>query len=260
MIVIPSYNRYKYMKTIQTLHKHGIPIDSITIYVIQEEYNEYKKEFPDYNIVVGVKGLVPQRQFIMDQYPEGTPLVFMDDDLDEIDLSMTTFTLQEFIKHAFQQCTEQKAYLWGVYPCYNPFFRKARSEMDTCLNFIVGCFYGVIVRKNPNLDIILCHHGNKEDVERSIRYFIEDGIVLRFNKVAPKTKYYGSVGGLGTMKDRMESMQIESNRIQNTFPEHGKIKVRKNGIHEFVLKKIKRIPKNTLYLHGEYSNAPTHVH
>ncbi len=244
MIVIPSYKRCKYMKTIKTLEKYNIPKDSITIYVIQEEEDEYKKEFPDYNIVVGVKGIVQQRKFIMNQFPEGTPLVFMDDDLDEIDLSMTNFTLQQFIEHAFQKCKEHNAYIWGVYPVYNPFFRKSRPDMSTCLNFIVGCFYGIINRKNSNLDVTLCHHGNKEDVERSIRYFIEDGIVLRFNKVAPKTKYYGSIGGLGTKKERIESMHIESNRIQNAFPEYGKIKVRKNGIHEFVLKKLDSRKKN----------------
>jgi hypothetical protein len=226
------------MKTINTLEKHNIPKESITIYVVQEEEEEYKKKFPDYKIVVGVVGLVAQRQFIMDQYPEGTPLVFMDDDLDEIDLSMTNFTLQEFIDHAFQQCKEHKAYLWGIYPVYNPFFRKARSELSTCLNYIVGCFYGVIVRKNPNLQ--LATHGNKEDVERSIKYFIEDGIVLRFNKVAPKTKYYGSVGGLGTKKERLESMKKESLNLQESFSDYGRIKIRKNGLYEFVLRKINK--------------------
>jgi hypothetical protein len=240
MIVIPSYKRSKYMKTIHTLEKHQIQKDSITIYVIEEEQEEYKKEFPDYKIVVGVKGLVAQRQFIMDQYPEGTPLVFMDDDLDEIDLSMTTFSLQEFINHAFQECKERKAYLWGVYPVFNPFFRKARSELSTCLNFIVGCFYGVITRKNPNLLNTICTQGNKEDVERSIKYFIEDGIILRFNKVAPKTKYYGSVGGLGTKKERLESMKKESLNLQKAYPEYGRIKIRKNGLYEFVLRKINK--------------------
>lgn len=237
MIVIPSYKRSKYMKTTKTLEKHNIPKDSITIYVIQEEVDEYKKEFPDYNIVVGVKGLVPQRQFIIDQYPEGTPLVFMDDDLDEIDLSMTNFTLQQFIEHSFQQCKEHNAYLWGIYPVYNPFFRKSRPDMTTCLNFIIGCMYGVIVRHSDDLKIKCMIHGNKDDVENTLNHFKKDGIVLRFNKVAVKTKFF-SKGGLGILKDRFESIKLETKQLMDMFPNYGRIKIRKNGIHEFVLKKL----------------------
>jgi hypothetical protein len=100
----------------------------------------------------------------------------------------------------------------------------------------VGCFYGIITRRK--VDNVLCL-GDKEDVERSIRYFIEDGIVLRFNKIAPKTKYYNVSGGLGTKKERLESMAMEAHKLQEAFPQYGKVKVRKNGLTEFNLNKIK---------------------
>lgn len=240
-IAIPSYNRSTMCKekTIATLEKYNIT--EATVYVVAEQEKEYRSVLPDWvNVVVGVKGLVQQRQFIIESLPANTDLVFMDDDLDDIDLSLTSYTLYDFLQDAFRQSRERKAYLWGVYAVYNPYFRKARSEISTCLNYCVGCFYGIITRpENRNVDVSLCMYGNKEDVERSIRYFIEDGIVLRFNKVAPKTKYYNVSGGLGTKKSRLKIMSIEAHRLQQAFPEYGKIKVRKNGLTEFELKKLR---------------------
>ena len=244
VIAIPSYGRAVgcHKKTISTLEKYNIPKELVTVYVIAEQADEYRKELPDYNIVVGVKGIVPQRQFILEQYPAGTHLVYMDDDLDDIDLSLSSYSdLMAFLTDAFIQSAEKGAYLWGVYAVYNPYFRKGVTETSTCLNFIVGCFYGIITRpENRNLDVVISVKGNKEDVERSIRYFIEDGIVLRFNKIAPKTKYYGVSGGLGTKKERMEEISREAHKLAEAFPLYGKVKVRKNGLTEFPLKKLKK--------------------
>jgi len=235
-IAIPSYNRATMCreKTIATLEKYKIT--NATVYVVKEQEDEYRKVLPDWvQIVVGVKGLIAQRRFIEHSLPLDSDLVFMDDDLDDIDLSLSSYTtLTDFLEDAFRQSRNRGAFLWGVYAVYNPFFRKARTEISTCLNFCVGCFYGIITRRK--VDITLCHHGNKEDVERSIRYFIEDGIVLRFNKIAPKTKYY-NVGGLGTKKERLESVSVEAHKLQEAFPQYGKVKVRKNGLTEFTLKK-----------------------
>ena len=40
-------------------------------------------------LVIGVKGLIQQRQDIMDQWPEGKHIVFIDDHVASIDLSMS---------------------------------------------------------------------------------------------------------------------------------------------------------------------------
>ena len=149
---------------------------------------------PEWVVVsIGEKGLVEQRKFIMEQYPENTNIVYMDDDLEEIDLSLTPYTLKEFIEMAFKMCRQSRSFIWGTYPVWNSFFRKSKPDVTTCLNFCIGCFYGIINRNKPEIDIVLTK--NKDDVERSLRYFIHDGIVLRFNKIGVKTKFY-SAGGL----------------------------------------------------------------
>ena len=160
---------------------------------------------------------------------------------DKIDLSISLFnSLDEFITYAFTQSIQHKAYLWGVYPVYNPFYREKRKDMINRLNYIVGAFYGIINR--PDLkDIALTitrDNGQKEDVERTLKYFLHDGVVLRFNKIAFKTKYYGcDGGGLGTFKNRVQPMLQACTLLKEQYSDYGEIKTRKNGMAEFVFKK-----------------------
>ena len=56
--VIPSYNRAGKIKTLELLKKNNIDIKQIYIFVVEEEYEEYKKHYPEYKIIIGVTGLV----------------------------------------------------------------------------------------------------------------------------------------------------------------------------------------------------------
>ncbi|MEX0596793.1 MAG: hypothetical protein WD512_09850, partial [Candidatus Paceibacterota bacterium] len=194
---------------------------------------------------IGIKGLVPQRDFISKSWPKGKNIVMFDDDVQKIDLTMSKLfkghSLDYFFKYAFEQCKTKHSYIWGVYPVYNPFFRKGRPEMTTNLTYIVGAFYGIINRpgmKELNLSITEGFNGQKEDVERTIKYFIEDGIVIRFDRVGFTTKYYGTTGGLGTFEARLTPMKQASEALLKKFPEYGSIVVRKNGMTEFKVKKL----------------------
>tara|TARA_R110002126_G_scaffold153654_1_gene300782 strand:- start:210 stop:962 length:753 start_codon:yes stop_codon:yes gene_type:complete len=247
IICIPSYERATIcnQKTLTTLHNNNINPELIYVYVANEIEFDIYLNFVDkkfYNkIIVGVPGLAQQRQFIMDQFPENKQIIFMDDDVEFIDLSFTNYlNLENFFQNAFQTCIFQKSFIWGVYPVFNPFFRKPRKEITTHLTYIVGAMYGIINR--PNLQSIKLNitldTSQKEDIERSIKYFIEDGIVVRFNKIGFKTKYYGKTGGLGTFKNRLEPMKQACIKLNEIYSDYGKIKIRSSGMHEFVLKKL----------------------
>lgn len=206
----------------------------ITIFVVEEEYELYKSVLPDYALVIGVHGLVPQREFMENYFEEGTHLIFLDDDITHIDVP----NLLEFFHHAFEECKKRKAFLWSVYPTYNPYFRNTKQECTEYLSLCIGAFYGIISRRDPELKVKVSLEGNKEDVERSILYFKKDGKVLRFNKVGFQTKYYGKVGGLGTLKERLPTIISNTDKLCEVYPEYGKRKIRKNGIHEFVLNRF----------------------
>jgi hypothetical protein len=247
VVCIPSYNRANEcnQKTLKTLHTHNI--GNIYVYVATEEYELYKTVLdPNYytELRIGSEGLVQQRQCIMNQWNEGERIVFMDDDIENIDMSLSNHTLDAFIQQAFQECITHRSFIWGVYPVLNPFFRKTKREMTTDLKYIVGAFYGILNRPTlQELQLTLTEtNGQKEDVERTIRYYIQDGIVLRFNKIGFKTKYYGKVGGLGSFKDRLKPMEDACVLLQQKYSNFGRIKIRKNGMYEFVL----HPPKNPM--------------
>jgi hypothetical protein len=257
IIAIPSYKRGDVCrdKTLNMLKTNKIPANKIYVYVAnKEEYEEYKNvlDKSTYNkLVIGIKGLVPQRKFIMSEWGERKNIVFFDDDVAKIDLTLSSMfrgkSLDYFLKTAFSECKKQGSYIWGVYPVFNPFFRKARSEMSTCLNYIVGAFYGIINRlSNKKLVLSLTkENGQKEDVERSILYFKEDGIVVRFNRVGFVTKYYGKEGGLGTFEERLKPMKKASELLKKKYPDYGTILTRKTGMTEFRLKKTVRVQRNS---------------
>lgn len=251
VICIPSYKRATFCKekTLATLHKNKIDPEKIYVYVAnKEEYDLYVQTLDpkQYNkIVIGIKGLVPQRQFISEQWPSGKHIVFFDDDIESIDLSLSpkfkSHNLDYFIKEAFNECVKNNSFIWGVYAVFNPFFRKGRKEMTTELNYIVGAFYGIINRPNlKSIELTITKkNGQKEDVERTLKYFINDGIVLRFNKIGFTTKYYGKEGGLGRFEDRIKPMKEACIKLEKKYSDYGHIKMRDNGMAEFVLKKIK---------------------
>jgi len=257
VICIPSYKRANFCneKTLATLHKHKIDHNKIYVYVANKEDYDIYKEVLDKSestlghklykkLVIGKKGLVPQRQFIMEQWPQGKHIVFFDDDVESIDLSLSpqfkSRNLDYFIKEAFSQCVKNHSYIWGVYAVFNPYFRKGRKEMSTELKYIVGAFYGIINRpKLKSIQLTITkENGQKEDVERTIKYFIEDGIVLRFNKIGFTTKYYGKEGGLGRFEERLKPMRDACKRLEDKYSDYGHTKVRGNGMAEFVLKKL----------------------
>ena len=117
--------------------------------------------------------------------------------------------------------------------------------MTSHLTYIVGAFYGIINR--PNLKSIQLEitkeNGQKEDVERTIKYYIQDGKVLRFNKIGFTTKYYGKEGGLGTFEARLAPMKEASERLLKEYPEFGKVTTRPSGMTEFTLKQLKELPE-----------------
>lgn len=249
-ICVPTFNRAEKLKkeTLNTLIRFGVDREKINIFVVPEEEEIYKSINPDYNIIVGVKGLILQKEFIENYFDKGDLLLFLDDDITDFDLLGKSF--DDFVMEGFKECFKQGSYIFSVYPCWNKYYREKREYCSTCLNFCIGGFYGIINRpNNENIKINCCH---REDIERSIKYFIEDGIVLRFNQIGYKTKFYTN-GGLGLLENRLSDIEKDCKLFLEKYPSYGKIKERrssateakgfKNGIYEFVLKKIIATPK-----------------
>lgn len=245
-IAIPSYKRANILqsKTLSMLNLLGIDKELINVFIVDDEYDTYNSICDKnlYNqLIIGNKGLVEQREFIQNFYDDGQYIIFLDDDIDMLDLSLTNYSsAHDFFVDAFRICVRENAFIWSIYPVFNTFFRTTKKPMTTCLNYMIGAFYGIINRRNCNdLFLTLSVNGNKEDVERSIKYFIKDGITIRFNKIGFKTKYYGTDGGgLGTFNQRLEFMKQATTALNKEYPNLTKIKIRKNGLYEIVLRRL----------------------
>ena len=86
-VAIPSYQRSKtiYKKTLTTLLNGKVNPNKITIFVAnQQEKEEYETALPKYSykeIIIGEKGITPQRIFISKHYPPDTHIFSIDDDI-----------------------------------------------------------------------------------------------------------------------------------------------------------------------------------
>jgi hypothetical protein len=243
VVAIPSYQRAHLLveKTLATLKRGHVSVKHIHIFVANEqEAKTYSEILPKgYKIIVGVKGINEQRKFISRHFPEGQHIVAIDDDIADVvhmDCSPVA-NLHEFFSNCFKTLKQHKLYIWGIYPVNNPFYMKGQKPVTTCLRFIIATMYGFVNRHSMITD---SHIEEKEDVENSIRHYLEDGGVLRFNHIALKTKFKNTKGGLGGLDGRLRANKEAAEFLHAKYPDLTRIKVRKNGMHEIVLKPPKR--------------------
>ena len=243
-IAIPSYKRSLVCnnQTLKMLKENSIDPSLIYVFVVEDEFDIYKTHLNPkwYNaIICGKKGLTHQRQFISNYFAEGECILSLDDDVISVDLSLTEYArLDDFFNDAFIEAKHIGSYIWGVYPVFNKYFREKQKPISTCLNYIVGAFFGYINRKEAE-ELFLTITDEKEDVERSLLYFQKDHIICRYNRVGFRTKYFGNDGGgMGNLKSRVEMSKLNAHILEARYPAFCKLKVRKNGITEVVLRKI----------------------
>lgn len=248
IIAIPSYKRANtlHKKTLSLLKKYDINLkEKVYIFVADEtEYEIYKNTINenDYNkIIIGKHTLKSQRNFILNFFPVGTNIINLDDDLMDIMtgykdkdtkeiITSNILSLNKVFEVGFEECHKVGASLFGFYPVYNKFFMS--NTISYNLNAILGSCYGIINQQVKQY----VYTDDKEDFERSIKCFINDGKVIRFNYISFKTKYYTEPGGLQETRT-LETIQRGAEYILNTYPGFCKLKIKKNGRYEVVLKK-----------------------
>jgi len=254
--VIPSYNRAGKVKTIELLKKNNIDIKQIYIFVVEEEHLEYKKHYPEYKIIIGEKGLVNQRQFINNYFKEGAKIVSMDDDLyairqfNEIEgvKTLTDTDLKAFICAGFKECIRVSSCIFGIYPNDN-YNRDMSDSITYDLCFLIGHLFGYINRKNGKLKI---DYDQKEDYIRSLKYFLLDGVLVRFNNVCCITNTYKNAGGMNTDSNkRIEENNHTVDKLIKEYPEY----IRLNKSRKSLYKEIKLIKHKSLYKVVEQLNC-----
>jgi hypothetical protein len=222
-IAIPSYKRSDIIaeKTLATLERGGVLNEDIHIFVVAEEEELYKKACPHYNIVVGVLGLVAQRNFIHSYFPENTPILMIDDDIKEMYYAVDDKTKHQITNIPFLlgrmlfRMKMEKVSICGVYPVDNPKFASANKEVTTDFRFLIGCCY--LVRNTPD-SIAKDDEGTIEDKIRTIKYFEKEKKTLRFNWLCVKTTFCAK-GGLSSATRKQEHAN-EAKRLVLKYPQY----------------------------------------
>ena len=224
-IAIPTYNRAFLIKekTIGTLQKLNVDPARVTIFVADDEqrkqYEYALRESPYQQIVVGVPKLPAQRNFIQNYYSEGTRLVQLDDDIDEIlrrvdekNVESITDFDDQVVYPAFKACEQTGAHLWGTYAVNNPFFMSDKVAVG--LYFCIGVMWGHIIRHDDDL---ILNVTEKEDYQRTLQYFTKDGCVCRLNNIHAKSVYLKTPGGIEYRTP--ESNTKAATYLTETYPE-----------------------------------------
>eukprot|EP00439_Symbiodinium_sp_Y106_P044018 s5066_g5.t1 len=211
VICVRSYARPKSLmsQTMNVLRSSGLLEyrDRIHVFVSHEDpdflsgcYEEVLGPLHD-RIIVGIKGADLQVRFIEECFLPGQHVVVMDDNLLRFvrheagkefpgDLVAT-------IEAAAEAMQRFQAHLWGISPTSNKQFLKEAPEISTALGLVYGALFGFRVLHDPAL---YTRFGQvKDDLERSLRYWHRDGVVVRFRRMyctkAQRPGVYGSRKG-----------------------------------------------------------------
>lgn len=197
---IPSYRRAATLasKTLPELDRLGVDRGAVTIFLSDAaELDEYRAAVgPGPGIVEGALGVGPNRNRIHHHWPVGSRVLSIDDDVKTVlikrnDQLMEPVEPAEFAEIVDLGFEAADGGLWGVHPVPNAYFQRFKLTQD--LRYIAAGFYGFTTRDDIGLDVDL---EDKEDFERSIRWYLADGYVIRLNWVGLKTAGYHGAGGM----------------------------------------------------------------
>ena len=226
-VAIPSISRAETItkKTLNYLKQTDIDMSKVDIFLSnpneEQAYRNNLKDYPVNIIISNTNHVNTQRNFIIDYYKEDELILGIDDDIDLVAMkvddknTIQLNSLTDFVEQAFTISLDKNFDMWGVNPVINPYFMKNNVTFN--LKYIVACFYGWRNNHEEKAYVSTNPEYGKEDFERSIRYYIADGGVTRFNYVAPKTKYYSEKGGIQNYRT-VEYEETAVKWLLKTFP------------------------------------------
>ena len=234
-IAIPSYKREKIIKkkTLTLLDKYNVDKKDIFIFVEEKEIEKYKNELPNYNILVGAKGIGKQRVAISNYFEDNQVIVSIDDDVEEIyDNGKPLANLHYFIKDTINFLNSHHLTLAGIYPVNNNYFTKNTITIDN--RFLIGQFKIFINKKhleNRTYELL-------EDYQNTIKHAIWSGGVVRFNYITLKANYNSGTGGLKEYRtlekklDEIKRFVVEYKEYAGTKKNGMEIKIYKNPLRK----------------------------
>jgi len=245
--------------TLQMLANNGTDFKRVYIFVAnEEECDIYEKAlngpidphgvlgYGPY-LIIGKKGIKNQRNFMSKFFDDGEYIFYLDDDVYNIfkcvhkkelvdkklvdkgledtpanrkkwhksgNILENYNKLHEFIINGFKKCEESGFKLFGLHPVENAYFLRP-DHVSTDLRYIIGYACGVINDKECEIRTV----DDKEDYERSIKYYLKYGGVLRYNGMCVHTNCYKEPGGMQSEGHRSwERVDESAKYLANKYP------------------------------------------
>jgi len=226
------------------LDRHKVPRERVFIFVADmAERERYAAElgacWP--NLIIGVPTLWRQRNFITNYFDEGSHVISMDDDVEELyrlvesphrrtmensRKPLVRGGLLDIIEDAWRKMHQGEIFLWSLNVSDNPAYMKAGRTVLR-VGLCNGYFWGCRNRKDPGL--LLRYGDGHEDIERTLRFFSRDGKVLRYREFCAKTRCKGNRGGLQTSMTAAQRAAAEQSSIGQLLREFPLYVVPKEG-------------------------------
>ncbi len=239
-VVIPSYDRLNQMqyRTLSFLNRHKIDTSRIYIFahpLCYEFYLSLKNKYPKINIIESKGGIKNSRNYINEYFSQGTKIVEIDDDVEDLINLLTGESLEDldgFISESFSMCGNG---IWGVSALNNKFFSSMKDKFG--LQSIVATFCGYVLNKNIRMTLDVM-----EDYERVIQFHLQGRNIFKRSWVGIKTKYWTNKGGIQTELDYDRRFMLQnycSDELAAKYPDLVYQRTRKSGLKDIRFKKIK---------------------
>lgn len=208
VVVVPSFQRAEKLrrKTLATLLERGIAPEAVYVYTHDHdpqlpEYETLAAETGVHLVTTDAEGIREQRRRIRWDFPEGTHIISMDDDVDKIMTSPTrkwedrvqVQDLDALFRGMRTEMDRAGLYVWSIVPAYNTwFFSRAAGNYATGLFQVMFTMYGFINRHDHPVHDQSAYY--KDEEELSLRAWWYDGGVVRHRRLAVQAEHY-SPGG-----------------------------------------------------------------
>lgn len=198
VIAIPSHRRAQLLEatTLAWLHKTDIPLASVHVVVSDSEDAAAYAHLP-VRIVQPprpVLNVVEKFNAIHHAWPAGTNVCVIEDDVTlitgEPNKPRVVTEARAMVEAGFAALGPAGG-LWGIAPHSNTFFFK--PSVSRSLKLVVAHAFGFVATHDPALEVT---QRGKSDYERTCRYFIRYGQVVRLDSIGVKTVSYTKAGGM----------------------------------------------------------------
>ena len=232
VLVIPSRGRADKVVpfTINAFREAGCTIENVEVWVNETELDAYRATTKGEQgitirsyLLEDVPGetelnLRVARTLIARAYEPGTRLVCADDDIKRFQRLRSTKELEQadmskVIPTLRAVAAQYNDTLFGIYPVANGYFMSRRITTD--LRLIVGAFYGYTVKGDLEVETPMLDE--KEDSERTIRFYMKNGAVVRAEHVCLLTNFYGERGGMQLYRTE-ESNLLGATALHRMWP------------------------------------------